>query len=119
MRHLSWVLLTVFCSAVLQVQPAATTPPSSCAHCHCQTPGDCGMPCSPCATPAPQAVSALEQACVSRPAAEVSKAAKPTAVKFYASYIDEPASKAQLPRTAKVVRSAVEPLFMVQCRILI
>jgi hypothetical protein len=123
MKHLSWVLLTVFCSAVLQVQPAATTtgatPPVCCTHCHCQVPGDCGMPCSPCAAPAEQVLAAQGQGCTALPAAQVSKVAKPPAVKFYASCIDEPAAKAKLPRTAKVVRAAVEPLFMVQCRILI
>ena len=77
------------------------------------------MPCSHCAAPAQQVLAAQEQGCTAKAAAEVSKAAKVPAVKFYASCIDEPAAKAQLPRTAKAVRAAVEPLFMVQCRILI
>ncbi|HEY5229014.1 MAG TPA: hypothetical protein VIJ19_10760 [Opitutaceae bacterium] len=118
MKHLSWVLFTVFCSAVLQVQPAAPIAATSCCgHCHCQVPGDCGMPCSPCTATDPLVFAQQGQASVATPAA--AKAAKPAAVKIYASCTDEPASKAKPTRTAKAMRAAVEPLFMVQCRILI
>jgi hypothetical protein len=118
MKHIAWLLITVFCSATLRVQSVEKEQCTHCVSCHCKVPGDCGMPCSRATTPA-SSVSALGQRItVASPALRKVAVVHRAAPRFYAPYVEPPTHSVVF--TAPVpARAADGPLYMAHCSLLI
>ncbi|HZZ17794.1 MAG TPA: hypothetical protein VFE25_00400 [Opitutaceae bacterium] len=120
MKHLTWILFTVFCSAFVQVQPVSESKAcTKCVCCQCQVPGSCGAPCTHAPSQAPLVFSAQERSGASRSVARRATAAKPAEKKFYSSYAGAPSETAALAHPVSAGPAATDPLFVVQCRFLI
>jgi hypothetical protein len=121
MKHITWILFTVFCSAFVQVQPVAESKPcTKCVCCQCQVPGACdSASCARSASQAPLVFSAQAKASSARTVARKAAAAKSADKKFYSSYAGAPSRTAALAPSASAEPAATDPLFMVQCRFLI
>jgi len=120
MKHITWILFTVFCSAFVQVQPVLESKAcTKCVCCQCQAPGSCGAPCTRATSQAPLVFSAQDKASASRTTARKASAAKPADKKFYSPFAGIPSRTASLVCPAPAEPAATEPLFVVQCRILI
>jgi hypothetical protein len=121
MKHITWILFTVFCSAFVQVQPVVESKPcTKCVCCQYQVPGACGSASCACsASQAPLVFSAQEKASAARSVARKTAAAKPAEKKFYSSFAGAPSRTTTLAPSACAETAATDPLFMVQCRFLI
>jgi hypothetical protein len=89
MKRLTWILLALFCTALVQVQPvdASKAKGMACACCH---PGTCEMP-GCCPAPAPAALSSAQSARVANLPVVRDALAPDRAETFYASFV-EPAT---------------------------
>jgi hypothetical protein len=117
MRRVAWLLLAVFCTVLVQVQPAdaAVTKPCGC----CQVPGNCPMPCCPQAAPLPAVFSLAQSVQVARsPVRERAQPARAATGMFYASFVEAAAVSRPLPASAEAPAARV-PLFKAHCRFLI
>jgi hypothetical protein len=118
MKRIVWLLLAVFCSALVRVQPVEFAPCSRCACCHCKIPGDCGMPCSRAPAPASAMFAAEQSSLVARPAVGKARRAQPLAVRFYASFVEPVTQRVALMAPASAVPAARVPLFKAHCSFL-
>jgi hypothetical protein len=118
MKHITWILFTVFCSAFVQVQPVVESKPcTQCMSCPCPVSGACGASsCTGSASQAPLVFSVQEKASAARSVARKAVAAKK---KFYSSFAGVPSRTATPAPSASAETAATDPLFVVQCRFLI
>jgi hypothetical protein len=118
MKRLAWLLLAVFCTVLVQVQPAdalvAKAP--GC----CQVPGACKMPCCPQPAPLPAVFSLAQSIQVtSSPSRERAQPARVATGMFWASVVKPAAVKGPLPASAEAALAAGVPLFKAHCSFLI
>jgi hypothetical protein len=122
MKRLSWLLLAVFCTALMRVQPVDTGQRCPCICCHCKNPGDCGMPCdrSPTPTPAPLMFAAEQAARVARPSLrQKDSPARLVGEKFFAPFVESATSSVAFSAAAVLAPPANVPLFKAHCSFLI
>ena len=121
MKHITWILFTVFCSAFVQVQPVIESPKActrrACGP--CEVTAACGAAACSTASHAPLGFSAQERASAARSVARKAVAGTAAEKKFYSSYAGAPSKTAALARPASAEPAATDPLFVVQCRFLI
>jgi len=120
MKRVAWVLLAVFCAALVQIQPAQglTAKAKTCDCCH--VPGACGMPdCCPPLAFASLASGSEQAVRLPRPAAQKAQSLHSPSAKFYASFVEPAALRLALPPSAKLAAAARVPLFKAQCCFLI
>jgi hypothetical protein len=117
MKRLVWLLLAVFCIALVPVQSVDKAKTCSC----CKVPGACGMPgCCPPPASLPAALSPAQSARAAdlhacRKAEPVRRAGE----KFYASFVEPAAARAALLASAEAAPAAHVPLFKAHCSFLI
>jgi hypothetical protein len=120
MKRLAYLLVAVFCAAMVQVQPAdgLATKAKMCSCCH---PGACGMPgCCPSAAPAPAALGSAQSArVVSASAIRRALPGRPTVEKFYAPFVEPGAPSPALVASAEAAPTANVPFFKAHCSFLI
>jgi hypothetical protein len=122
MKRIAWLLIAVFCTALVRVQPVDLAQGTQCACrcCHCKIPGDCGMPCNRAPTPAPLMFAAEKAARLAQPA--VRRSLPPPRVseeKFYAPYVEKVIPSIALNASALTAPAAGAPLFKAHCSFLI
>jgi hypothetical protein len=118
MKRIVWLLFAVFCSTLARVQPVEIAPCSRCACCHCEVPGDCGVPCNRAPTQALAVFAAEQGSLVARPAASKARAAQPSTLRFYASFVEWVSHPVALIASASAARAANVPLFKAHCSFL-
>jgi hypothetical protein len=120
MKRLAWLLVALYCTAFVRVQPFELVPCCHCACCHCKVPGTCGMPCGRAQAPAPLMFAAGQAARVSQPALRRNELpARVSEKRFYASFVEPAAASVALGAAAAMAPSAGVPLFKAHCSFLI
>jgi hypothetical protein len=120
MKRVSWLLLAVFCTAVVRVQPVEVAQSKCCACCHCKVPGDCGMPCNRAPAPAPSVFAAERSQGIAQPASLGKiQSARLAAEKFYSPFVETATSSLALNRPALIPPSAAVPLYKAHCGFLV
>ena len=115
MKRLAWLLLAVFCTAMVQVRPADEIAPKAMT-CPCCQPGPGAMPgCCP----APASTPAGFSLALSASAATRLPALRRMEEKFYASFFEPAAVRAALSASAEAAPAACVPLFRAHCSLLI
>ncbi len=117
MKRLTWLLLAVFCTVVVQVQGVegpAKAKAGACCPC-----GGCGMPCCPPPASAAAAFIPDSSALVARLPAPRRVPGSRWAETFYASFAEPEAFRSALPASAEAARAAGVPLFKAHCSFLI
>lgn len=118
MKRIAWLLIAVFCSATLRVQPFEKETCTQCVSCHCKVPGDCGVPCNRTTSQA-SSVSMVELGvAVSALAVRNVAFGRHASVKFYAPYV-EPLIHSVVLSAPAPTRAADGPLYMAHCSFLI
>jgi hypothetical protein len=120
MKRLAWLLLAVFCTVLVQVQPAEAQVAKAKACACCQLPDGCAMPCC---SAAPSVSTALDLAPSARLArSPLLRRAQPlrgvTEV-FSPSFVATVAVRPALPASAEAALAAGVPLFKAHCSFLI
>lgn len=120
MKRVVWLVLAVFCAALVQVQPADGWGAKA-RRCSCCHSGACGMPgCCPPPAPAPVASSSAQAECVqSVPVPARAQAGRGAADNFYAAFVEATQVRAGLHTFAKAATAANVPLFKAHCSLLI
>jgi hypothetical protein len=118
MKHIAWLLITVFCSATLRLQPFEKEPCAQCVCCHDKVPGDCGLPCSRTTSPASSASIVEHRAAVSAPSVRNVAVCRRAGARFYAPYV-EPQTHSVVLSAPVPARAADAPLYMAHCSFLI
>src|SRR5580658_8582188 len=119
MKRITWLLIAIFCTAFVRVQPVESAQCNRCVCCHCKVPGDCGMPCGRAPSPAPAMSAAEEGTLVAQPAVRKVRIAQPAAVRFYVSFVEPATHPVALIASASAVRAGSGPLFKAHCSFLI
>jgi hypothetical protein len=120
MKRLAWLLLAVFCTALVQIQPAQGMPAKAKACACCPVPAGCGT--TDCCPPAAFAAVTLgaEASEQASPAASRSeRTVRGAAALFYASFVEPAALRPVLPASAQAAAAASVPLFKAHCCFLI
>jgi hypothetical protein len=122
MKRFVWILIAVFCTAFMPVQPVerlAAPKACCCKHCRCKDGcGGSGAACPMAAVPVlfaadrPAGVASLAPVRRSLP----SRAAR---VKFFVSFVEPRAATAGLAQAARAAPAAFAPLFKAHCSFLI
>jgi hypothetical protein len=118
-KRLTWLLLAVFCTALVQVQPLERlTKAETCGCCH--TPGACGMP-GCCPTPASTlfAASAERSSSMASSAARKARRSRGATSYFYASFVGMRPIRSLLQASAEAAPAAQVPFFKAHCSYLI
>jgi len=119
MKRLTWILLALFCAALVQVQPVDGLQAKAMA-CPCCHPGACGMPgCCAAPTPAPSALSLAQSARVANLPVVRDAQAQDRAATFYASLVEPATVRCRLVAPPLAALAARVPLFEAHCRFLI
>lgn len=107
MKRLSWLLLAVFCSALVRVQPVDLSLAGNEAPCGCAMPDCCPPPArAPLASTSVQPIQATELT-----APREMPAARRPAVRFYAQFVERAISTITLPASASATPPVGTPLF--------
>jgi hypothetical protein len=118
MKRMTWLLIAVFCTAFVRVQPVELTHCSQCVTCHCKIPGACGMPCS--GTPAPAMFAAAQSTKIAHAAGSRNLVPVPlTARKFYLSCVEPAARSVAFIAPVSIAMPSAVPLFKAHCSFLI
>jgi hypothetical protein len=121
MKRFSWLLLAVFCLALVQVQsvelPGVKPPACAC----CDVPGTCGLP--DCGLPPAQAIpscAVTQTLSLTRPTLQVeSRLPRPPRAKFFAQYVVPAAAPTGVSGAAWSLPVPPVPLFTAHCSYLI
>jgi hypothetical protein len=118
-KRLTWLLLAVFCAALVQVQPLERLAKAKTCGC-CHTPGACGMP-GCCPTPASTLLAASAERSASKAASEARKArlSRGATGYYYASFVGMRAVRSHLQASAEATPAAHVPFFKAHCSYLI
>jgi hypothetical protein len=120
MKRIAWILIAVFCSVLVRVQPAETLQCAACSCCHCKLPGDCGMPCGRASATAPVMFAATQSVRVTKEAGRRDELPGRLAErKFYSPYVASAADTAAISLPAPMAAPADVPLFKAHCSFLI
>jgi hypothetical protein len=119
-KRIAWILLAVFCPAMVRVQPVDLAQCKVCVSCHCKIPGDCGMPCSRPDAPAPIMFAAEQSAKVTLEAGRRNLPdARLAEGKFYATVVEAATVPVALIKPVLMAPAAEVPLFKAHCSFLI
>jgi hypothetical protein len=116
-----WLLLAVFCTSLVGVQPVEITEGSHCSRaCHCKVPGACGMPCTR-ITAISRELAATERAPrVAKPVANAQKdCVRQLQRKFFAPFVEPPSSVVAALAPVALAPPTAVPLFQAHCGFLI
>jgi hypothetical protein len=119
MKRIAWLLLALFCTALVQIQPVRgqSLKAKACDCCHGS--GACGMPeCCPPSAFASVALGSEESLRLARPAAQPAQAVRCEQADFYASFVEPAAFRPALSAAAGAAPARV-PLFKAHCSFLI
>jgi hypothetical protein len=117
MKRLSWLLLAVFCAAMVQVQPVDFAKAK--AHSCCPA-GGCGMPCCPSPSPASSPSGRQQSSLVaSVPVSRRVQIARILAEKLYAVLVKPASVRRLVSASAEAAPVAMMPLFKAHCSFLI
>jgi hypothetical protein len=120
MKRIAWLLIAVFCTAFVRVQPVELSQCSQCVCCHCKVPGACGMPCSRCPAQASAVLSAGQSIKIAQVAVRRSALpARLTGISFYAPCVEPAAFSVALSAPASMATPTAVPLFKAHCSFLI
>jgi hypothetical protein len=118
MKRVAWLLLAVFCAALLQVQPVLIQQ-TTCA-CRCKVPGACGMPCSRIPIPAPLSFAADRATPANAPAkGRESKSEQRLERRFFSVFVESLTELGAIGVSAPSAAPARVPLFKAHCSFLI
>ncbi len=120
MKTLAWLLLAVFCTALVRVQPVELGLRKQCVCCHCKGPCECGMPCSRAPNPVPVSFATEQPARIAQAAVRGKiQPARLAEEKFFAPFIESAAPALALNGSAPTAPAANVPLFKAHCSFLI
>jgi len=116
-----WLLLAVFCTSLVGVQPVEVTQNSHCTcACHCREPGACGMPCTRTAAVSHELAAGELSLRVSKPVASAqAETVRQIQHKFFAPFVAPPSSVVAVQAPAALAPPTAVPLFQAHCRFLI
>ena len=120
MKRFAWLLLAVFCAALVQIQPAQGNPAKAKTCACCETTSPCAATdCCPPATSAAVALGAEASERLTVAAAPSERAVRRAANLLYASFAASAAKCPSLPAAAAAAAPAEVPLFKAHCCFLI
>jgi hypothetical protein len=116
-----WLLLAVFCTSLVGVQPVEVSQNGHCTcACHCKEPGACGMPCTRAAAVTRELAAGELSTRVAKPVANAQSATvRQTEHKFFAPFVEPPSSLVAVQAPAAVAPPVAVPLFEAHCSFLI
>lgn len=120
MKHLAWIFIAIFCTALAQVKPAEllNTKQEVCGC--CDNAGDCGMPdCALPAAPAQQALARNVTTVVQVATKRAAATARVSREKFYTQFVSRPAAVPDFRAPLVAAAAANVPLFKAHCSFLI
>ena len=119
MKRLAWLLLAVFCAALVQIQPARALPGKAKACGCCHGPGACGLPdCCPSATGAAVALDSEPSEQLVSVTIKALPATRAELAQFYTMLLEAAAQRPVFPATEPAAAARV-PLFKAHCSFLI
>jgi hypothetical protein len=116
-----WLLLAVFCTSLVGVQPVEVTQVSQC-RCasHCRQPGACGMPCARTAAASRELAAGELSLRVTKPVANAQAATvRQIQHKFFAPFVAPPSTVVAVQAPAAIAPPTAVPLFQAHCSFLI
>lgn len=120
MKRVAWLLLAVFCPALVQVQPVQIQQTTCSCCCHCKVPGECGMPCSRVPVPAPLSFASERATPLTAPARErQSRSEQRTELRFFSVFVESMTEIGAIGMAPPPASPARVALFKAHCSFLI
>jgi hypothetical protein len=120
MKRVAWLLLAVFCTVLVQVQPAEAQVAKAKACACCQHPGACAMPCCSASPSVSTALALAPSGRVARsPLLRRAEPLRGVMEIFSTSFVATEAVRPALPASAEAALAAGVPLFKAHCSFLI
>jgi hypothetical protein len=116
-----WLLLAVFCTSLVGVQPVEITRGSHCScACHCKVPGACGLPCTRTAAISRELAASEQSTRVAKPVANAqTDSVRQLQRKFFAPFVEPPSSVVAALAPVALAPPTAVPLFQAHCGFLI